>query len=60
MYYDNEPQFTSDLLEAADYGNATGDWTRYKAIERQLAAETAIAVLAQAQARLNPANERKN
>jgi hypothetical protein len=51
VYYNNEPQFTADLLEAAEYGGITGDWSRYRAIERQLAAETALAVLAQAQAR---------
>jgi hypothetical protein len=51
-YYDNETRFTADLLEAAEYGGITGDWSRYRTIERRLAAETALAVLAQAQTRL--------
>lgn len=45
-YWGDEDRYVSDLNEAAEYAQATGDWSRYVQIQRRLAAESALSVLA--------------
>jgi hypothetical protein len=45
MYCENSDLFVRHLTEAAAEGETTGDYSRYHAIQRQLAAETAAAML---------------
>jgi hypothetical protein len=45
VYYENSELFARHLTEAAQEGEASGDYSRYHAIQKQLAAETTAVML---------------